>query len=176
MSLEKRNYVMEEGKPFIRLYAHKTGSYISIPVPEYLVVIFTIYRKKVGKYLLPQFSNSRFNILLKRLGKVAGWKDILPKYMCRRGIWIEQKKYGNKSWQYFDHLTSHTMRRTAITSLLILGVPEQVVRKLSGHAAGSKEFYKYVAIAEGYLSKEVQAAHQKLAQLRISDENNAQNA
>lgn len=169
IALEKKNYVLEEGNPFIRLYTHKTGSYISIPVPQYLVGIFSIYIKKPGKFLLPQFSNSRFNILVKRLGETAGWTDTLPKYMCRRGTWIEQKKPGNKSWQYFDHLTSHTMRRTAITSLLILGVPEQVVRKISGHAAGSKEFYKYVAIAEGYLSKEVQAAHQKLAQVRISE-------
>ena len=57
------------------------------------------------------------------------------------------------------------MRRTAITSLLILGVPEQVVRKISGHAAGSKEFYKYVSIAEAYLSKEVQQAQLKLMNL-----------
>jgi len=42
------------------------------------------------------------------------------------------------------------MRRTAITTLLIMGVPEAMVRKISGHAPGSKEFYKYVGIAQDY--------------------------
>ena len=88
--------------------------------------------------------------------------------MCRMGKWIEQKKAGNESWQYFDHISSHTMRRTAITTLLVLGVPEQVVRKVSGHAAGSKEFYKYVSIAQAFLSKEVQQAHNRLSQWQFS--------
>lgn len=38
------------------------------------------------------------------------------------------------------------MRRSAITVMLGLGVPEQVVRKISGHAPGSKEFFKYEAV------------------------------
>jgi hypothetical protein len=54
------------------------------------------------------------------------------------------------------------MRRTAITTLLILGVPELVVRKLSGHAAGSKEFYKYISIANDYTNQQLKQAHHKL--------------
>ena len=54
------------------------------------------------------------------------------------------------------------MRRTAITTLLIMGVPELIVRKISGHAPGSKEFYRYVAIAQEYLNHEVQSAYKKL--------------
>lgn len=85
--------------------------------------------------------------------------------MCKMGKWVELKKVDGESWKYYHHLSSHTMRRTAITSLLILGVPEQVVRKISGHAPGSKEFFKYVSIAESYLSKEVQQAQLKLMNL-----------
>jgi intergrase/recombinase len=54
------------------------------------------------------------------------------------------------------------MRRTAITTLLTMGVPELVVRKISGHAPGSKEFYRYVAIAQEYMNHEVQTAYKKL--------------
>jgi hypothetical protein len=57
------------------------------------------------------------------------------------------------------------MRRTAITTLLILGVPEMVVRKLSGHTAGSKEFYKYVIIANDYTNNQLKQAHEKLFNL-----------
>ena len=57
MALQKSNYILEEGQPFIRLYTHKTGSFINIPVPDYLADIFSAYKKKSGKYLLPQYSN-----------------------------------------------------------------------------------------------------------------------
>ena len=56
------------------------------------------------------------------------------------------------------------MRRTAITTLLIMGVPEMVVRKISGHAPGSKEFYRYVSVAEDYMNQEVKNAHKKLVE------------
>jgi hypothetical protein len=57
------------------------------------------------------------------------------------------------------------MRRTAITTLLILGVPENIVRKISGHAPGSKEFYKYIGLAQEYMNQEVCKAYQKLVEL-----------
>ena len=41
------------------------------------------------------------------------------------------------------------MRRTAITTLLLIGVDEISVRRISGHAPGSKEFYKYVVMVHG---------------------------
>jgi intergrase/recombinase len=54
------------------------------------------------------------------------------------------------------------MRRTAITTLLILGVPENIVRKVSGHAPGSKEFYKYVGLAQEYMNQEISKAYRRL--------------
>jgi intergrase/recombinase len=57
------------------------------------------------------------------------------------------------------------MRRTAITTLLIMGVPETIVRRVSGHAPGSKEFHKYVGLAQDYLNKEVKNAYQKLLEI-----------
>jgi hypothetical protein len=45
------------------------------------------------------------------------------------------------------------MRRTAITEVLILDMPEQLVRKINGHAPGSKEFYRYTYGAHDYLDK-----------------------
>ena len=56
------------------------------------------------------------------------------------------------------------MRRTAITTLLIMGVPELIVRKISGHAPGSKEFYCYVSVAQDYMNQEVKIAYKKLVE------------
>jgi len=54
------------------------------------------------------------------------------------------------------------MRRTAITTLLILGMPEPLVRKISGHAANRKEFYKYVKYSESFLDGETDRVFSKL--------------
>jgi integrase len=98
------------------------------------------------------------NLQVKELGFEAGWNDPVPKLRQRRGKMVEVKRADGQSHCFSSQVTAHTMRRTAITTLLILGVPELVVRRLSGHAPGSKEFYKYVVIAQDYANKEVMAA------------------
>jgi intergrase/recombinase len=57
------------------------------------------------------------------------------------------------------------MRRTAVTTMLILGMPENVVRKISGHAVGSKAFYRYVNFAQGYMDEEIDKVHEKLGRV-----------
>mgnify|MGYP003551327649 FL=1 len=74
----------------------------------------------------------------------------------------EIKSKTGGSWLFYQHITAHTMRRTAITTLLMMSVPENIVRKISGHAPASKEFYKYVSIAQEYLNHEVKNAYEKL--------------
>ena len=111
---------------------------------------------------MPRLSCTNLNIQVKKLAQLAGWDQPLPKMRSLRGIMIELKNNKGGSWKFYEHIAAHTMQRTAITSLLMLGVPEAVVRKISGHAAGSKEFYKYVVIAQEYLSREVKEAYKKL--------------
>ena len=54
------------------------------------------------------------------------------------------------------------MRRTAITTMLCLGMPEHVVRKISGHSPMSKEFFRYVSLAQSYHDKETAIVFDKL--------------
>ena len=77
---------------------------------------------------------------------------------------VELKNEKGASLKYYEQVTTHTMRRTAITTLLIMGVPEPVVRRISGHSAHSKEFYRYVVIAQDYLNQHVLQAYDKLLQ------------
>ena len=75
---------------------------------------------------------------------------------------VELKKPGQQSYRFFDHMSSHTMRRTAITTLLMLNVPENIVRMVSGHSPGSKEFYRYVALAQSWMDQKIRQAHTNL--------------
>jgi hypothetical protein len=42
--------------------------------------------------------------------------------------------------------------------MLSLGMPEHAVRKISGHSPMSKEFFRYVSLAQSYQDKETSVA------------------
>lgn len=165
MQLKKENIWHTPDGVFITLHTRKTGAEVKIPLPEYAVAIVNKYWKKAGRFVLPGISDGRLNIQLKLLMEKAGWTESLPKIRHRRGEPVEIKTAKGKGYRFCDHITAHTMRRTAITTLLLLGVEEQFVRRISGHAPGSREFYRYVVIAEDYLNKKVREAQKKLLEL-----------
>jgi hypothetical protein len=59
------------------------------------------------------------------------------------------------------------MRRTAITTILSLGMSEQVVRKISGHAL-RKEFYCYILWAQTYQDQKTEKMFEKLREKKLS--------
>lgn len=162
MNLKKSNLVQSGNETFLMFFTQKTGAEIRIPLPEYVLEIINRNKKRTGKYILPRISSTNINLQIKKLIKLAGWNQSLPKYISSRGKMKELKSKTGQTWQFYQHITAHTMRRTAITTLLMLGVPENLVRKVSGHAPGSKEFYKYVSIAQEYLNQEIKNAYKKL--------------
>lgn len=168
MKLKKTYLQQRDGETYLALYTQKTGAAVSIPLPGYALAIVERYKRIAGQYILPRLSCTNLNIQVKKLAQLAGWDQPLPKMRSLRGRMTEIKNKQGGSWKFYEHITAHTMRRTAISSLLMLGVPEAVVRKISGHAAGSKEFYKYVVIAQEYLGSEVKQAYKKLVDTSYS--------
>lgn len=168
MNLQKKNIVTNGNETYLKLFTKKTGAELNIQLPEYAIEIINRHKKNTGKFILPRLSVTNLNIQIKKLIKCAGWDYPLVKVISKQGKLIEIKNRDGKIWRFYEHITAHSMRRTAITTLLILGVPELVVRKLSGHTPGSKEFYRYIAIAEEYLNKEVKIAFKKLIDLDFS--------
>jgi len=162
MRLRKTNIQDGEEGVYVVLHTGKTGSEIRVPLPVYARDIISRYRKATGVYLLPRLSVSNLNLGIKALVKKAGWDHYLPKIRYRRGVAVEVKTSLGKTFRFYDHMTAHTMRQTAITTLLLLGVDENSVRGISGHAPGSREFYRYVALVQEYFDERVKAAHQKL--------------
>jgi hypothetical protein len=45
-------------------------------------------------------------------------------------------------------------------------MPEQLVRRISGHSPNSKEFFRYVKISEEILDKEISKVHSRLENLQ----------
>lgn len=81
---------------------------------------------------------------------------------------VELKSAAGNTLRFNEHITVHTMRRTAITTLLLMGLDETSVRRISGHAPGSKEFYRYVVVVQDFLNARVKEAYFRL----LRDEEN----
>jgi integrase len=164
MRLKKGNIQYSPEGISVVLHTQKTGSEVKIPLPDFAVAIIHKYRRKAGPYVLPRISGSNLNIQIKALIKKAGWDYTLPKIRHRQGEPVEIKNKYGEVCKFYDHITVHTMRRTAITTLLLMGVDESSVRRISGHAPGSKEFYRYVVVVQEYLNAKIKDAHAKLLQ------------
>ena len=165
MRLKKTDLQYAQKGVFIILNTSKTATQVKIPLPQYALDIIDKYKTKTRRFVLPRLANSNLNLNVKKLMEVAGWKYNLPKIRYRQGKPFELKNKQGKGFRFCDHITAHTMRRTAITTLLLLGVEENMVRTISGHSPGSKEFYKYVALVQNYLNQQVMNAHDKLLNL-----------
>jgi integrase len=162
LRLKKSNIQTTADLTYLILNTSKTSSQIKVPLPSYALAILNKYRKIPGPYILPRISNTNFNLNIKELMEFAGWTYSLPKIRYRQGKSLIVRTANGKDFRFCDHITAHTMRRTAITTLLMLGVDEQIVRTISGHSPNSKEFYKYVALVQNHMNKQVINAFEKL--------------
>ncbi len=146
MALKQANLSLWEGQTYLQVKSQKTGVQTKIRLPEYVLSI--IEKKDVKVKLLPTLSNHRLNNNLRKLCQMAGWKE--PIMSTRKGT-------GNKikTTPFYTQVTSHIMRRTAITTMLTLGMPEAAVRRISGHSEKSASFYRYVQFSQAYLDVEL---------------------
>ena len=153
ISLQKSNLRQINGQYYLAVRSKKTNTDTFIKLPSYAIEIIQRYHK-LKKSLLPRFNNVNLNLFIKRLLEQAGFTHSVQVARSKRGVPV-QLVDGNKAVRFCDVATTHTMRRTAITTMLSLGVPEQLVRKISGHSPSGKEFYRYVLLAQAYQDKEM---------------------
>lgn len=97
----------------------KTDTVTKVKLPPYVIDILAKYkpRGKRKKTLLPYMSMSQFNKNIMAIGEKAGWTHEVNKTRSRRGVSVEIRK-AKKSYRFCDHLSSHTMRRTALPQCL----------------------------------------------------------
>ena len=142
--IRRKNLIRVDGQTWLVMRSRKTGAETRLLLPRFVEDIFSRHHLKAGR-LLPKISNVNLNIQIKKLGSLAGWTEPILRYRNRRGHpQVCGQGHRQKPMRFCDMLTSHTMRRTGVSLLLQMGVPEQLVRQVSGHKPGSREFYRYV--------------------------------
>jgi integrase len=166
MNLKPFNLEKKAGGVYLTVHSQKTGTKTSVLLPDYVLSILEKYKGK-QKTLLPVYTKAHLNKQLKRLGAHVMDGGEMIKTRMRRGkqVVIYKDKAKKLHYTLADHITSHTMRRTAITTMLLLGMPEAYVRMISGHSKSSKEFYKYVEYTQHILDAESQKIYKQLGEL-----------
>ncbi|HWY37983.1 MAG TPA: tyrosine-type recombinase/integrase [Bacteroidia bacterium] len=164
MNLKPTNLEKINNTWYLNVQSKKTQTYTRVKLPGYAVSILEKYKTKAR--LLPYYHKVYLNRYIKELLEVVGWTEPFARTREKRGIPVTIYKDPKKKehYRFCDMITTHTMRRTAITTMLSLGMNEQAVRKISGHAANSKEFYRYVSFAQAYLDTQIDSVHEKLNQ------------
>lgn len=119
----------------------------------------------IGK-LFKDVSDQEFNRRLKEMA-VAFRAHMVKQQITPKGnswhknftrVRYKQGRPFYESVPFNQMITSHTMRRTCITVLLMTGMSETEVKLISGHSMNSKEFARYVKIAQFYLHNKTQSS------------------
>ncbi len=167
LKLSKKNLVIQNNSYYLNVKSQKTKTKTSIKLPEYAIDIIKRYKGQQSTFL-PTVSVGYLDIQLKRFAKLIPDDFELIKTRERRGkqviIYKDPKK--KTHFKLSDHISTHTMRRTAITNMLNLGMPEYMVRKISGHAANSREFFRYVELSQSFMDEETDNFFNKIAAVK----------
>lgn len=143
--------------------SQKTNTISRIHLPDYAKEILLKYKRR-KRTLFPPISIVNFNIAIKKIALLAGWTEEISVTRSKRGEHFEQYRHdtNKENFRFCDVIASHAMRRTAITTMLRLGMNEMNVRIISGHTPNSVSFYRYVSYADGFMEEEMDKYYAKL--------------
>ncbi|MDP2692924.1 MAG: tyrosine-type recombinase/integrase [bacterium] len=162
--LTNKNFEIQEDVYYLKTRSKKTKTYTSVKLPDYAIEIYQRYKPlSTNQNVFGKSSLFYFNKSLKSLGEKAGFVD--PIDLSRERLGLAKpiiEKNNKKEIRFCDRMSSHMMRRTAVTTMLILGMPEHLVRKISGHSSNSNSFNRYVHYAQVYMDKEIDKIHMQL--------------
>ncbi|MCB0703531.1 MAG: tyrosine-type recombinase/integrase [Chitinophagales bacterium] len=158
INISSANLILWEGHTYLQVKAKKTNTITRIKLPEYVLEIFM--KRKKGKQLLPHISLHRFNNNIRAICRAAGWTEPVERNRNSYRRAISSKS--SVTVPFCDLVTSHMMRRTSITTMLTLGMPELLVRRISGHSRNSTSFQKYVAFSQNFMDTEIDKIYSKL--------------
>ncbi|KAA9340146.1 site-specific integrase [Adhaeribacter soli] len=128
---------------------HRDSKPIMIPLNSFAQEILKRYKGKDRP--LPVISSQKSNKYLKEVGQILEFKEPV-KVLKHKGS-STTEEYVPKH----EVLTFHVARKTFITTSLILGMPERVVREFSGHKS-EKDFAKYVKLADTFKEQQMHQA------------------
>ena len=167
INLKPSNIEVVGNNTYVYVRSQKTQTYSRVYLPQFAKDILYKYRRRKTS-LFPPISGVNFNIAIKKIALLAGWTEEITKTRNKRGqpVTLYKEVDTQTNFRFCDVVSSHTMRRTAITTMLRMGMNEINVRLISGHKANSTSFHRYVFYADSYIDEEMDKFYAKLDLLR----------
>ena len=141
---------------YIKFRSVKTGQMVVVPIHRAVKVIIEKYKDTSNTSLPPLYSNVKFNLHLKELGKLipAFDVDVIVRY-TKGGAFLEETK------KKYELIKTHSGRRTFATLSYKQGIPSRVIMSATGHRTEAS-FIKYIktspiedaTLLQGYWAKE----------------------
>jgi len=160
MLLRQFNFEKTDNDWYLKIISKKTLAKQTIKLPSYGVDILQHYLQMNDRFLFPRLALVNFNYYLKKIGEQMQLTHLVTKERSRLGV-INFKK--PNLVRFCDTMSSHLMRKTAITTMLTNGMPENLVKHISGHVGDSKSFHRYVAYSQTYVTTELDRFYEKMS-------------
>jgi integrase len=119
----------------INIRTQKTGEYVIIPLHPVVEEVLS----RNGDNLPKAISGQKFNVYIKELCQLAGFKSLIIKNTSKGG---EKQENIKEKWQM---VSSHTCRRSGATNMFLAGIPTLQIMKITGHKKETS-FLKYIRI------------------------------
>ncbi len=132
---------------FIVKNIQKTKENSMIPLNKYSSGVLAKYKDSIHEPL-PKVSAQKFNVYLKECCKETGIDAVVT---------ITKFSGGSRktsSHPKYELIASHAARKTFATLSLLMGVPERVVRNITGHKK-EEDFKRYVNFSKEYQKKQM---------------------
>jgi integrase len=136
----------------IQFFITKGGNTIShtVPLVNQSRAILEKYSDLPGDKALPVISNQKMNDYIKEVMKLANFNDVVT---------IAEKQGNGKvienTYEKWELISCHTSRKTFITVSMTLGMPEAVIKSISGHTKNSRAFTKYYTVVDSLKQAEM---------------------
>lgn len=139
----------------------KTGANTKSPIPDRVYQMLLSNYKKYGRlYSLNHARNITDRILSIRMPEL--FKDIANERVSISRMLPDGSGYEKIVKPLNEFIRPHMLRKSAITSMIVSGVPERFVKHLSGHRGNSRSFERYVAYVEKEYNDSIKTYQNKL--------------
>jgi integrase len=155
MDIKITDFRCVDGKYFIININKKTMTKTMAQVPAFIYEIAKENHERSGSVIgaNPYISTALVSLQLHTVLNQPEFEQ-LKRPHTKQNLSPDGKSQHPKTDKLYKFVTPHVLRRSAITSMLVAGVDEETVKKMSGHARNSDAFNVYVGHVQSHFDEQ----------------------
>lgn len=155
MDIKITDFRCVDGKYFIININKKTMTKTMAQVPAFIYGIAKENHERSGSVIgaNPYISTALVSLQLHTVLNQPEFEQ-LKRPHTKQNLSPDGKSQHPKTDKLYKFVTPHVLRRSAITSMLVAGVDEETVKKMSGHARNSDAFNVYVGHVQSHFDEQ----------------------